>query len=80
MRSFFLLPYAFVIFCQKNIGAKTGKSQYRRQCPDKKIVDSPFTIQSEKKSTHLKSLKNRRHLPLPSYSEQLKSKYEIINN
>jgi len=62
------------------MSVKKGKSQYRRQCPDKKIVDSPFMIESEKKSTHLKSLKNHRHLPHPSYSEQLKSKCEIINN
>jgi len=49
---------------------------------DKKIVDSPFTIESEKSRNFLKSLKNRRHLPLSSYSEQLKSKSkcEIIHN
>ncbi len=50
---------------RKNFYSATGKSQIRRQYPDRKIIDSPFMIETTKKSTYPESQKNHRHLPLP---------------
>ena len=36
-----------LIYNSRDGQSTAGKSQYRRQCPDRKIVDSPFMIESE---------------------------------
>jgi len=52
-----------------------GKRQFRRLHPDKKIIDCPKVIQSEKSSPTPESPKNHRHLPLPCTVFSFAEKY-----